>query len=277
MATLSEDIKPTQVALKLDSVAGITLPTWVQCYDEKMAVTSVESDRILVSRGVGGTNPAHHSAGSTVTPIAVETPGAVEVPAVVVNTEGDPGGKIYVGAIDPDTLDGVTLEEGDVWILRNATKIWQNGVWVTGDPVYTNVLTDGDSGAIGYFGSYPWNGGALLYDGNLVTGGEFGNATPRALGLSLGTARAISRVRFVQTGANSYSDEWVLESSDAQDGTYTVRHTVSPGEHALDYQSVLDDPGTSARFWRIRTVGALKPDAGGSWIVAEIELDELVS
>jgi hypothetical protein len=32
----------------------------------------------------------------------------------IINTDGDPGDKIYVGSVDPDTL--YTLQTGDVWI-----------------------------------------------------------------------------------------------------------------------------------------------------------------
>jgi hypothetical protein len=36
------------------------------------------------------------------------------LPPTVINTDGDPGTKIYVGSIDPDV--SYTLEAGDIWI-----------------------------------------------------------------------------------------------------------------------------------------------------------------
>lgn len=47
--------------------------------------------------------------------------------SVLVNTNDDPGSKIYVGPVDPDTL--YTLEAGDVW-LSDTTKVWDGTQWL---------------------------------------------------------------------------------------------------------------------------------------------------
>lgn len=62
-----------------------------------------------ITRAEEGTTAATHTNGT-----AVRNASTAEDLNIVINTDGNPGRKIYVGTVDPDTL--YTLELGDVWI-----------------------------------------------------------------------------------------------------------------------------------------------------------------
>lgn len=63
-----------------------------------------------VERGAEGTTAASHSAADK----WVHAP-TVEDFRFVVNTDGDPGARIYVGTVEPDGMT-FPLEVGDVWL-----------------------------------------------------------------------------------------------------------------------------------------------------------------
>lgn len=144
-----------------------------------------------------------------------------------------------------------------------------------GSPVsYVNAARDGQP--VAYFGgAFSWGGAGALFDGSYAVT-EYGYNAARVLGLNLNIPRRIGRYRFVQGNGDAHATSWVLESADAEAGPYTVRHTQAA--EATDVQAVLAAPVT-ARYWRVRATamshGGLL--GGGSWLAAELELDEVTT
>lgn len=71
--TLSSAISPSDVKVPVASTTGLVAGDWIQIDSEKLRITSVESTRVLCTRGVGSTSPAAHSSGATVTEISADS------------------------------------------------------------------------------------------------------------------------------------------------------------------------------------------------------------
>ena len=162
--TLAETITPAKAAVPVASSSGIVAGDAIQIDSEKMVVTSVEGNTLLCSRGRGGTTPAAHASGATVT----EVTAIVEGPVSEGGGSSIPSSQIKVGggnAITSITLD-IAPADGSFIIVGLTLSSGSGGATVSSD---NTTWTKVRSGAVSGVDNELWVGAVGTGGGKVIT------------------------------------------------------------------------------------------------------------